>query len=78
MNYITRQMEKMVSKLSSQYPVVTVCGQRQTGKSTMLRHIADAERKYVTFDDAKVRILAKNDPELFFETYGTKIIIDEF
>ncbi len=78
MNYITRQMEKLVIKLSSQYPVVMVCGQRQTGKSTMLRHIADAERKYVTFDDAKVRMLAKNDPELFFETYGTKLIIDEF
>ncbi len=53
MNYITRQMEKMVIKLSSQYPVVMVCGQRQTGKSTMFRHIADDERKYITFDDAK-------------------------
>lgn len=78
MKYIDRQMEKIIIKLSKQYPVIMVCGQRQTGKSTMLRHIAEEDRRYVTFDDAKVRNLASNDPELFFETYGTKLIIDEF
>ncbi len=78
MKYINRQMEKVIGKLTTQYPVIMVCGQRQTGKSTMLRHIAEPDRKYITFDDAKTRSLAKNDPELFFETYGTKLIIDEF
>lgn len=78
MKYITRQMESTILKLTKQFPVIMVCGQRQTGKSTMLRHLAEKDRRYVTFDDAKVRALAKNDPELFFETYGTKLIIDEF
>lgn len=78
MKYIKRQIEEIIKKTSTQYPVVMVCGQRQTGKSTMLRHIAEEDRKYVTFDDVKVRTLAKEDPELFFETYGTKLIIDEF
>lgn len=78
MNYIERKMEKTIDNLSTQFPIIMVCGQRQTGKSTMLRHIKEDERKYVTFDDARVRSLAKNDPELFFETYGTKLIIDEF
>lgn len=71
-------MEKTIEKLTTQYPVIMVCGQRQTGKSTMLRHLAEPDRRYVTFDDAKTRALAKNDPELFFETFGTKLIIDEF
>lgn len=78
MEYITRQMESLVLKASQQYPVVMVCGQRQTGKSTMLRHLSDKSRKYVTFDDAKVRTLARNDPEQFLELYGNHLFIDEF
>ena len=78
MIYIKRQMERIIKETSRDYPVIMVCGQRQTGKSTMLIHIAEDDRKYVTFDDLKARTLAKQDPELFFETYGTKLIIDEF
>lgn len=78
MIYINRQMESAVLSASEHYPVVMVCGQRQTGKSTMLRHLSDEGRRYVTFDDAKTKNLAKEDPALFFETYGTKLIIDEF
>ena len=78
MDYITRSMEKVVLKASGQYPVVMVCGQRQTGKSTMLRHISESDRVYVSFDKAETRRLAENDPALFFETYGHKLLIDEF
>ncbi len=78
MNYIKRSMEDVVRKASSQYPVVMVCGQRQTGKSTMLRHISEPDRIYVSFDRIEVRRLAENDPALFFETYGHKLLIDEF
>ena len=78
MNYLHRQMEESILKASKSFPVVMVCGQRQTGKSTMLKHLSEADRKYVSFDDAKVRTLANNDPELFFETYGYKLFIDEF
>ena len=55
-----------------------VCGQRQVGKSTMLYHIKEAERKYVTLDDANARRLAETDAALFFETYGFPLLIDEF
>lgn len=75
--YIKRNIEATVLKLSQSYPVIMVCGQRQVGKSTMLNYIKD-DRKYVSFDDAKARALAKNDPELFFDTYGYPILIDEF
>ena len=78
MNYISRHMEQAVLKASGQYPVVMVCGQRQTGKSTMLRHISEPDRVYVSFDRLETRRLAENDPELFFETYGRKLLIDEF
>ena len=61
MDYITRSLEKVVLKASGQYSVVIVCGQRQTGKSTMLRHIAESDRVYVSFDKAETRRLAQND-----------------
>lgn len=76
--YITRQLEKEVIKASKNYPVVMVCGQRQVGKSTMLNHIKETDRKYVTFDDINARRLAETDAGLFFETYGPKLLIDEF
>lgn len=76
--YIKRHLESEVIKASGYYPVVMVCGQRQVGKSTMLNHIREADRRYVTLDDINARRLAETDPELFFETYGTKLLIDEF
>ena len=76
--YYRRQMEKAILKASEEFPVIMVCGQRQVGKSTMLRQLSENNRTYVTFDDAKARNLAKKDPALFFETYGYKLFIDEF
>ena len=76
--YIDRHIEQTILKLSSSYPVVMVCGQRQVGKSTLLFHIKEEGRKYVTLDDANARRLASTDPELFFETYGYPLLIDEF
>lgn len=76
--YIKRHLENEVLKASKNYPVVMVCGQRQVGKSTMLNHIKEADRRYVTLDDINARRLAETDVSLFFETYGTKLLIDEF
>ena len=76
--YIQRALESTVLKASQQYPVILVCGQRQVGKSTMLNHIKEPTRRYVSFDDRAARRLAETDPVLFFETYGYPILIDEF
>lgn len=76
--YINRHLEKQVLEASHYYPVVMVCGQRQVGKSTMLNHIKEPERRYVTMDDGNARRLAQQDPALFFETYGAPLLIDEF
>ncbi len=76
--YIKRHLEEQVREASRYYPVVMVCGQRQVGKSTMLSHIREPERRYVTLDDGNARRLAETDPALFFETYGYPLLIDEF
>ena len=76
--YIQRHLEAQILNASKYYPVVMVCGQRQVGKSTMLNHIKEPERRYVTLDDGNARRLAATDPALFFETYGWPLLIDEF
>ena len=76
--YIRRQLEQAWLEANSYYPVLALCGQRQVGKSTMLNAIKEKDRRYVTLDDRTACRLAQEDPELFFETYGTKLIIDEF
>ena len=76
--YIKRHLEKSILEASKEYPIVMVCGQRQVGKSTMLYHLKEENRNYVTLDDVNARRLAESDPILFFENYGTPLIIDEF
>ena len=76
--YIKRIIENEILKANKNYPIIMVCGQRQVGKSTMLNHIKEENRKYVSFDDRAARRLAETDPLLFFETYGYPILIDEF
>lgn len=44
----------------------------------MLYHMKEKERRYVTLDDGNARRLDKQDPALFFETYGYPLLIDEF
>ena len=76
--YIKRHLENQIIKASEDYPVVMVCGQRQVGKSNMLYHIKEDDRRYVTLDDGNARRLASQDPALFFETYSPPLLIDEF
>lgn len=65
--YIKRHSETQVLKAEKNYPVVMVCGQRQAGKSTMLYHIKEDDRKYVTPDDINARRLAEKGVVLFLK-----------
>jgi predicted AAA+ superfamily ATPase len=76
MNYILRDIEKELKRISAQFPVTLLTGPRQTGKSTMLTHLFP-EYRYVTLDDTSLRLSALNDPAGFIETLQTPVIIDE-
>lgn len=78
MNYINRLAERKFKMLNDMFQVVLVCGPRQVGKTTMLKHFAkNTNRTYVTLDDMDDRYLAINDPKMFFQKYKTPILIDE-
>ena len=80
MKYITRHMEKRILELSRSYSAILLTGPRQSGKTTMLRTLAESEnrgRKYVSLDDLATRDMAKNDPALFLQLHKPPVLIDE-
>ncbi|MCD8224000.1 MAG: ATP-binding protein [Clostridiales bacterium] len=77
MEYILRELERKFRKLNDFFKVILVTGARQVGKTTMLKHLAENNRTYVTMDNAMARELAQSDPVLFFQTYKPPILIDE-
>lgn len=78
MNYIKRGLEKVVSEVTKEYPVVLVTGPRQVGKTTMLQKLMEGtDRSYVSLDDLNERNLAKTDPELFLQLHKPPVLIDE-
>lgn len=78
MNYISRNLEKVVSEVTKEYPVVLVTGPRQVGKTTMLQKLMEGtDRSYVSLDDLNERNLAKTDPELFLQLHKPPVLIDE-
>ena len=78
MNYIPRNLEKVVLQAAQEYPVVLVTGPRQVGKTTMLQKLmAGTDRSYVSLDDWNERNLARTDPELFLQLHQPPVLIDE-
>ncbi len=75
--YFERTLAKEISKISEDFKAVLVIGPRQIGKTTLLKHLAGENRKYVTLDNQSDLLLAKNDPKGFLDTYSPPVIIDE-
>ncbi|MDR2571554.1 MAG: ATP-binding protein [Oscillospiraceae bacterium] len=76
--YIKRKLEKKILNLSAAFPVVMVTGARQVGKTTLLKHLAESARNFVTLDIPENRIMAVEEPAAFFQKYKPPLIIDEF
>ena len=78
MEYIHRNLEKIVNQVTKEYPVVLVTGPRQVGKTTMLQKLMEGtDRNYVSLDDLTERSMAKTDPELFLQLHKPPVLIDE-
>ena len=77
MKYRKRVLEAKVKKYTKIFPVVGITGPRQSGKSTMLKHLFKDSYKYVSFDDYRIYDFFYEDPEKFIATYNNKVIFDE-
>lgn len=73
---IPRIMSRKFKSLVGKYPVVTLTGPRQSGKTTLVRALFPGYR-YVSFEDPDVRLYASEDPRGFLEQYAARMIFDE-
>ena len=73
---IPRILTEKVQYLAGKYPVVTLTGTRQCGKSTLLKY-AFPDYRYVSLEDLDLRMMAKDDPRGFLQNFGPKTVIDE-
>lgn len=77
MTYYPRDIEATLQEAARQFRVVVLTGARQTGKSTLLRHLFSKTHRYVSLDNPRDLKLAQEDPGLFFEQYPSPLILDE-
>lgn len=76
-SYINRKIESIVTEASQYFPVISVTGPRQSGKSTLLRHLFPDAVAY-SLKDLNVREFAQNDPIAFLNNdKGKMMFIDE-
>lgn len=73
---IKRALQTKLLELIKKYPIVTLTGPRQSGKSTLLQH-SFPDYNYISLEDPDMRLFAADDPHGFLATYPDKTIIDE-
>lgn len=74
--YIPRILSSKIEESAKYYPVIVITGPRQSGKTSLCRHIYP-DYKYVNLENITVRANASEDPTLFLESLGENVIIDE-
>lgn len=76
MFYINRTIENLISEAYKYFSVISVTGPRQSGKSTLLRHLFPNMPMY-SLKDVHVREFAENDPVAFLKQHPAGMFIDE-
>lgn len=74
--FIPRTMATSVEEAARYFPVVTLTGPRQSGKSTLLRHLY-GDKPYFSMEDPDTRLMVKDDPRGFLLQFHDGVIIDE-
>jgi predicted AAA+ superfamily ATPase len=73
---ITRTAEQTVSTILQGFPVVTITGPRQSGKTTLAKAVF-GHRPYVSLEDPDLRQAAQEDPRSFLGRFPDGAVLDE-
>jgi predicted AAA+ superfamily ATPase len=69
-----RYLDAILKKALAGSPILSIVGQRQTGKSTIVERVS---KEYVTLDDEEQLELALKEPKTFIGGHGSPFGIDE-
>jgi len=73
---ITRDAESTLRTLLQGFPIVTVTGPRQSGKTTLARAVF-TDKPYLSLEDPDVRHMALDDPRTFLGRLADGAVLDE-
>lgn len=73
---LERSISQSILKLAKKYPVITITGPRQSGKTTLLKNLFP-DYPYVNLENLRELDFANEDPEGFLARYLNGVIIDE-
>lgn len=75
--YRRRTLETFLKEANKHFPALMITGPRQVGKTTILRHMSEKNRTYISLDDPLLASLARKEPALFLQRFEPPILIDE-
>lgn len=75
-DFIPRLISSKIEEAHHYFPVIVITGPRQSGKSTLCRHLYP-DYKYVNLEHVATRAAALSDPVGYIEQLGDHVIIDE-
>lgn len=73
---ITRTLQAYVERMAERYPVVTITGPRQSGKTTLCR-MAFPDKAYISLEAPDTRAFALDDPRGFLGGLPEGAVLDE-
>lgn len=73
---IKREAEIEIRSLAKQFKAVAIIGPRQSGKTTLVRHIF-SDKPYANLENPDLRMFATDDPRGFLSNYPFGAVLDE-
>jgi predicted AAA+ superfamily ATPase len=76
-HYIHRSLEPVLARAMTEFPVVVLIGPRQSGKTTLIKHMVGSQWPIISLEPPDVRAAAIGDPHGFLGLYPPPVVYDE-